>query len=209
MAIYNEILAARYSRALQKLFGMKGSAATRQLAGEIAPGFVLFSGTENRGLESWKIWAQSQSVAASVGNLSAARLRNPAGSRVVAIIEKILLHTSSAATGAVVDRLPDPGANLTQLRTPVTRDLRMITGVQSSTLICSDGNPAAQAGGVQQQLFLILASNVMWDCIWPPEQEIVLSPGDCMDIYVLNTNTILNYNVFWRERALEESELVL
>ncbi len=40
MAIYNEILAARFSRFVQKLCGMKGASAMRQVAGELAPSDV-------------------------------------------------------------------------------------------------------------------------------------------------------------------------
>src|SRR5216684_1967801 len=87
MARFNEINVGRYNRALQKLLGMKGEASVPILASEIAPSFVLPYGVENRYLEQWNRFGLGMNVTATAGNQSAFRLRNPAGSNVIAVVE--------------------------------------------------------------------------------------------------------------------------
>jgi len=90
MAIFNEILVGRYNRALQKIFGIKGSPPVRQVAGEITPAISMFYGVEHRITESWNRYAigvAAGPVAAQVCNF---RYRNPRGSGVLAVLEKVI-----------------------------------------------------------------------------------------------------------------------
>src|SRR5713101_6850733 len=96
MGIFNEILAGRYNRALQKQFAIKGSPPVRQLGGEVTPQVSLFYGRENRFTETWNVFGQLHNVPALAANLSQSRLRNPFGSNVIAVVEKITFSSGLA-----------------------------------------------------------------------------------------------------------------
>jgi len=98
MARFNEILTGRHNRLLQKLFSMKGGPPAPQLASEITASVPLFHGAENRYLESWERFGIGSQVAALAANNDVARLRNPAGSNVIAVIEKLQFTNSLADT---------------------------------------------------------------------------------------------------------------
>src|SRR5215467_14446494 len=96
MAIYNEILAPRFARFFQKHFSMKGSTAVRQLAGEVSVSLPIWSGIENRWLESWERFAANLAVAAVAAQVSNSQLRNPAGSNVVMVLEMASIEVDVA-----------------------------------------------------------------------------------------------------------------
>src|SRR5260221_11140349 len=96
MAVYNEIGIGRWNRFIQKLTDIKGGPPARQLSSEIAFQHEIFSGQEVRSLQGWDRFGLGSSVAAVVGQQSAARIRNPAGSNVVAVIEKCLVSSAVA-----------------------------------------------------------------------------------------------------------------
>src|SRR5437899_398976 len=102
MAIYNEILAGRFARGIQKIFSMKGGVPTKQLSGEVMPIIKLEDSTslENRVTHSWRSFAYRGSQAlGGAGTFAAVRLRNPSASNVVAVLEKItLLNLTGADT---------------------------------------------------------------------------------------------------------------
>src|SRR6516225_4576312 len=91
MAIFNELQAGRFNRGLQKLTGIKGRASVRQLGTEILPVFSMPLGNEFRYLEGWNRFGLGFLVAGVAANLSGLRFRNPAGSNVIAVIEKFNL----------------------------------------------------------------------------------------------------------------------
>src|SRR5437763_11360751 len=115
MAKFNEILVGRYNRALQKLLGMKGEPPAPQLASEIAATLSFFYGAEMRFIESWNIYGINAEASAAVGNSSGVRLRNPAASNVIAVIQRLSI------TGAAADK---PGLQLGQ----AVADLATVSG---------------------------------------------------------------------------------
>src|SRR5260370_18994094 len=90
MAKFNEILAGRYNRFLQKLFQLKGSPPSAQLASEVMPTFPFFNGRENRWLEGWNTFAFARAQVTVSGISPVVRLRNPPTSNIVAIFERLL-----------------------------------------------------------------------------------------------------------------------
>src|SRR5260370_18480671 len=110
MARYNEILVGRYNRMLQKLFGMKGGVVAPQLASEISAAFPLFSGVENRYLESWNRFTSVVNQVALAGTPAQWQLRNTT-SNVIAVIEKLTISSSTAQLVAVTTDLT-PGQAL-------------------------------------------------------------------------------------------------
>jgi|SRR5882672_3155766 len=207
MARFNEILVGRYNRFLQKLMGMKGGPPAPQLASEITAALTLFNGAENRYLEGWQRYCLAvQTGTAAAGNRAAWRIRNPAGSNVVAVIEKIV------ALAIVATDQPLIFFNGIATTMP-TENVSNISGVQldirggqtGSTCILSTSvnfgllgsNPIMQAQ---------IAVGTQYDFLITDVHELPLAPGS---EYTLEMNTLAN-NVgvvcMWRERLIEESE---
>lgn len=204
MAIYNEILAGRYPRMWQKLFGMKGSAPTRQLGGEIMPVIQHFNGAENRFLELWNLFASATSQAAVAASFSTFQWRNPVGSNVVAVFEKI---TTSGATADAGGPNLSIGFNPADLTTPLAATQRDGRVSLLSSLIGS-----RQALGAVTPLAGSIwtpgptNANFYFEAIAYEDQQIVLPPGFALRLLNQTANALNQASFFWRERHLEESE---
>jgi hypothetical protein len=200
MAKYNEILVGRYNRFMAKLFSMKtGGAVVPQLASEIQPVFPLFSGVEHRFLESWERFSGGGNVAPVIGQVSAMNLRNPVGSNVIAVVEKLAvseatLDTAGAVRNAIV-------ADLNTLNTPTRLDSR---GRASPTCILSR-NTNAPALGTFVYTWSVAANQTL-DLVLYENQEFTLLPGDGLQVLGGVANQSVNFAWMWRERFLEDSE---
>jgi hypothetical protein len=204
MARFNEILVGRYNRFLQKLFSMKGGPPSPQLASEIATNVQFFSGVENRYLESWNRFAAAQSDAALAANTDAVRLRNPTGSGVIAVIEKIYADSGTAQL-VTLSLGPSNAALAGGAQALTTARLDKRTN-QNPTLEISGANNSP-AGLSSQKLIGLLSSTLGYDFILSVGQEIPLLPGDAVQITSSVVNTTLDVSFIWRERSLEDSEL--
>ncbi len=203
MAKYNEILVGRFNRALQRMTGIKGGPPTPQLAGEIMPVLPMFYGVEHRYLESWELFGVGTSVAAQgVGTNAALKLRNPAGSNMVAAIIKIV--TSNTTAAAAFFGLTVLASN-TDLATPVgTTGSRFdARGRPTPTAIMSAGQSTAGIQGLIDQATLSI-----YEWLQDSMQELPLLPGDSLLIGTNSPNNIgFTASIWWRERFLEDSEL--
>jgi hypothetical protein len=203
MAIYNEILVGRYARMLQKLFGIKGEVPAKQLAGEVMPTFHLFSGSENRYLESWDLFAIVNSFAAGgVGNFNQFQLRNPAASNVIAVITKIKAGGNLTDIGTVTYGATT--ADLTNLNSMAnTRwDPR---GRSAPTCVASNAAAAiVQLPGFLENIHY--QSGADGQGLLMESHEFPLLPGQAIRFNANIANQAADYTFFWRERFLEESE---
>ena|SRR5882672_2893720 len=209
MARFNEILAGRYNRFLQKLFSMKGGPPAPQLASEVSINLQLFNGEENRWLESWNTFASGSQTAFIAGQITNWQLRNPPGSNVIAVVTKLKIivsvtdptpaftivsqDTNKAAYSAAVgvrclDNRPKGGSSTTL----------------GATLGVSSQNNTAATGGVIGALPLIAFTP--FDFITLDDEEITLAPGDSLLVTTGAVSSLLYVNVQWRERFLEDSE---
>lgn len=202
MAIYNEILSARYNRALQRLFSMKGPAPSRQLSGEIMPVIPFFFGAENRFLEGWNRYGITSSQAAVAAQNTAFRLRNPKGSNVIAVIEKINFVPGTADIIAI--EYSGPGA--VDLATLVVVQRFDNRGPLSPTLIWSSGNNVALSTFNSMGFKGALSTFPDTEFIQIDIQEFPILPDDSITIRTTAVNNSLRCGIMWRERALEESE---
>lgn len=203
MALYNEILVGRYARAVQKIFGMKGGAPVKQLAGDLTLVGLIesFLVAENRYLVGYNRFGYSQVQTASVGNTSQHLLRNLAGSNVIAVVEKLQVDTTVADA---------PFINLF----PVSANLSTVVSVgnffgfdprgSGSVLVAS--KQAGAAGPASAILQYHSAANVTTDIVLEIDMELPILPGFGLQISAATTNTQLLVNIWWRERFLEESE---
>lgn len=206
MAVYNEIGIGRWNRFIQKITDIKGSPPARQLMSEI--GFVhgIFHGAENRYLESWDRFGMVFTVAASAANESAFQVRNPAGSNVIAVFEKVQIGNANAA---VQQAVASSGI--------VAADLAVVAGSQNWRL---------DPRGRQQPTLLVSTQNstptvtsliAQWGNVWLPVggsydviqdsiHEIPVLPGDGLRVVAQQVNAALAVAVIWRERFLEPAE---
>ncbi len=207
MAVYNEILVGRYNRLLQKLLSMKGPAAMNTLAPEMMAVLALFHGVENRYLEGWDRFATANVVAAGgVGLLSAAQLRNPAGSNVIAVMEGVSVWSAgSGVTFSAPKLIVQPSsADLTTINVLTNSRLDARGRPQAALINSQTGNFGASPAQVAMERFSAVGTNT--DYILFEEQEIPLLPGDRLIVLSDTGNQTLNCNFLWRERFLEESE---
>lgn len=213
MAVYNEILAGRFNRAIQKLFSMKGPPPVPQLASEIIPVLDVdfLMALENRILLGTRSFAYNKFQAAGgAGNLGQVKLRNPVSSGVVATVEKIFFQDSSAAVNTFAVKGGPVGGAQTDLGTidsgnSAIRDARL--GAINGALVVSFASQAA----VSATRFLwttAVPANSAADVILYESQEISILPGDSITCFDSQANAAFAVTVFWRERVLEESELI-
>src|SRR5437899_10514138 len=206
MALYNELYSGRFNRALQKLFGMKGGPPAPQLAGEVMPVVFFYAGVESRNLESWQRFGAMVNLGApGVGNFNLARLRNPAGSGMVAIIEKVFFSNNSGA--ALLNQVGyglGPGSDVTTLAALVNTGLDA-RGTPQPNVHLSTSQVAASA--LPQIYFASLAANSGVDMIQYENQELTILPGSVYDFWSNTANVVFSVSLWWRERALEDSEV--
>lgn len=205
MAVYNEILAGRFNRALQKLFSMKGPPPVPQLGSEILAVLPLFFGSENRYLEGWNRFAGLVDSPAVAANQSAIRVRNPKSNQTIIIFEKILIQVYVA--NKVSTYL---GAGTVDLATPASAFVRLDPrGPANSGMSVSSQNTSPTPplpGGQINQFSVFAAPNAPYDQIITDVQEITLLPGDALQVVANTVNTELTCSFMWRERVLEDSE---
>lgn len=208
MAVYNEILVARFNRALQKLTGIKGGAPVKQLGSEILPVFPIFWGVENRYLESWAKFGSTINLTGVAANNSAWRLRNPVGSNVIAVIENITLVNNNA--GAAQYNLEGWIQTLTDLATDLTSFVTRFDARQGaavfSTCKVSQQNTAPLAGIGNTPGLVNIFQTTTFPLITTDNQELPLLPGDAMQLRAPTVATGMQGFVWWRERFLEDSE---
>jgi hypothetical protein len=207
VAGYNELLVGRYNRMLQKLLSMKGPAALTTLSGELVPSLVFSNGVENRYLESWERFATTVNVPVPLaGNQAAFMLRNPTGSNVVAVFEKIAATNNASGFGRpVLQRatgLADLGTivSLSTNRVPDNRQRPSPTLIGSQSIVAAGTGNSMMSGG--------FAANNVYDFIFYENQEIPLLPNENLQLIENVLAQGITVTFVWRERLLEESERV-
>lgn len=204
MAKYNEILVGRFNRALQKITGIKGLVPSPQLAGEISPTMELFPvGAEHRYLESVIRYGNLQTISAVAAQNSAIQIRNPAGSNVVGVVEKLVFRGGTAAM-TINLALGPQGGNFTTFA-PTNRSLDNRAANQASTLFLSGGNNVTALPFTFANPGLANAAQD-YDFILSTDQEITILPGDALMAFTQQVNVTLMMELIWRERFLEEGE---
>jgi hypothetical protein len=211
MAQYNEILAGRFNRFVQKHFSMKGREGMPTLSADLAMQMAFNSGAENRYLESWDLFGRLQSFAApGAGNFTVFQLRNPAGSGVVAVVNRAQWSETIASTtiGTQVTLLVVRGATTDQnsVISAFAWDQRS-QRVGSSAILSVNTAAVAAIGGTPFGVANISQlAGTLGDFI-PPGGEIPVLPGGAVQIFSGSQNDTASGAFWWRERALESSEL--
>jgi hypothetical protein len=200
MAGYNEILAARYNRFMQKLFTMKGSAVIPQLASDIQPAINVFSGAENRYLEMWNRYGSAVALPNVAAQTNGVQLRNPTGSNIIIVVESAWVGSTTAqrfAGGVALGAADLPLATAVGIKTDQRQQ-------GNSVGVISTSNTTPSAGSVIWSAFGSASQSIGW--IFDENQEIVLTPGVSTILVGTTVNTDICVAFGWRERSLEESE---
>jgi hypothetical protein len=209
MARFNEILAGRYNRFLQKLFQLKGGPPAAQLASEVMPSFSFFSGVENRNLEGWDRFGLYLTITAGAATNSLMRTRNPINSGAIVVIEKMTVSNNTAAAqqynirhgnGDASDAAVVNAATATQRWDPRGRPRSVLVNSSNSGSVATPPSPGSSKD------ITVLAINTAWAWINDENQEMLLLPGDALDIFMGTPAVALVVAWTWRERALEDSE---
>ena len=203
MARFNEILVGRYNRLIQKLFGMKGDASLFQLSTEMMTVLPMFNGSENRYLEAWDLYGISTSATGGAAQAGACRLRNPAGSNVVAVIQGLLVSAFTSTENFSIFQT-QLNADLTTVASSITSRLDA-RGRSAPTCVVSATTNYGAVPGVQP-FFFALAVATPLQLVQDAVQEIPLLPGNTLDVVDNTPATALSVSFLWRERLLEESE---
>lgn len=205
MAKYNEILTGRHNRFVQKLFGMKGAAPASQLSGDVQMVHPFFHGSENRLLESWSLWGVTKNIAANAANVDTFQLRMPVGTNVIAVLEKLTVACVQSGI-EVVTGVKQQAADLATVTTSVTRDTRQLP-TTGSTAIASSTNVTVPGPNAFADLLAGPGGGLNVDLSMDDDQQVVISPGFCLQVQELVANVNMIVTCWWRERALEESEV--
>lgn len=196
----------RFNRLFQKFLSTKGGALITDVGGEIIPVFPLFFGVENRYLEGWDRFGFQAFQAGGVGVSTQFRLRNPAGSGLITVLEQVTAFSGAAGAGLADNVVLLIGAQAADLTTNIGTLSRIdARGRQSSGLIASSQSGGATFGkNISQVAYPV---NGFGSFITTENQEITLAPGDAVQVGGGVFNQSLTASMIWRERALEESEL--
>jgi hypothetical protein len=201
MAVYNEILAGRFNRGLQKFFGMKGPPPVPQLGGEITPSLPLFWGPECRYLEGWSTFSGFGKAGAVAAQSNTMQFRNPVGSNVVCIISKLSVEQDTTAGECVISQAQGTQPDLLTVVPVFRQDTR---GQQNSSTIFSISS--ASVGNFPTQIADVAGFIADYQLIYFEEQEYLILPGDTLRLVFISVNVVNRANFIFRERALEESE---
>lgn len=201
MAIYNEILIGRYNRALQKLLSMKGPASMNQLAPELLAVINTFYGAENRYLEGWETFLNIGRATSGAGNTVGVRLRNPAGSGVIAVVVKTSVSSGNNDIASLQGG--NTNADLGAPTLAVRNNMDVRTRVSPSCSLSVVTAPTTLNVWAQYRIL----ANTVYDQISNENQEITILPGDAIEWQNNAASTDFMASFMWRERVLEDSEL--
>ena len=200
MAVDHEIFAPRIARFLQKFSGLKGFFRTT-LGTELMPVLSMWSGVENRFLDSWNLFACARSQPPNAANVSIIEFRNPKTSGIVAVFQKILTYTVEGDVLLLAKGTTNADRAGGAVALGGAIDAR---SVQFPSMVLSSDN--AGGGALTNMFQNALAANIAWDIVTDQIQEFPILPGDAIQIQTVAANKTLVASFEWRERALEDSE---
>lgn len=207
MARYNEILVGRYNRFLQKLFGLKGGPPAPQLSTDIGAIIPLWHGRETLLHQGWSRYASGLAVTGGVGQNAQVRLRNPTASGIVVVLERFLFDGEDVNGIFFLEH----AALTTDGNTIVTAgvlDSRQKIGT-GAAVFSSQVNGTVAGGNALIGRFITWAGVLtVYELIPREGDEIVILPGFAVQLTANSTNTGISCALAWRERPLEEGELV-
>lgn len=190
----------RYAELLGRLLGQSGVLeVASDLSPEISPVLVLESDRpEWAFLSNQRLVSVFGGMAAVAAQTSIFRLINPAGSNVLATIQRGTLVPAATAQATLF--VGGAVADLTTAGVPVFRDSRSGFVGGAALRASFDNNVAASGFGIERQNALGNAP-IFFQCF-----PIILAPGSHVDITIDTVNVAGPVAVHWREREIGKYE---
>lgn len=138
------------------------------------------------------------------GQFGVFRLRNPAGSNVIAVFESIA-YSSALVDAALLLQLQTTNADMSVISLSPRASLDNRTR-QLPTLIASRNDAVTAAVSLGNRQGRAIAANTSVEFILNDDQQIPLLPGDAIQLQAGVANQQFNSSFVWRERFLEDSE---
>jgi hypothetical protein len=199
---FNEILVGRLNRYAQKLLVIKNTALHGFLP-ELRLVLPIFSGVEDRYLQGWNRFGTESVTAAVAAVNSGNQLRNPAGSGIIVVIEKLYVSPGLSGSAVVVSQ----AVNNTDLPSAGTGFRLDSRGNSNSTAIFSQSTAAGTTSLANVIMRNNNLANTGYDFIIGDGMQLMLLPGDTIRLVNSNVNDSILTTIMWRERVLESSEL--
>lgn len=202
MALVNELGQGRFNKGLTSYFVLKGAnTAVPQVAPEIQPVFGLADPPMDfRWLAGEYSWGRAFFIAAVAARFSRSKLRNPAGSGALVLVDQIIFSTATACAFAISSIAID-ATNLAVTLTGLPLDGRQNTGA-GSTAVPSAADAATSLGGgtafVNCQAFDTRVLEGGW----------VINPGSALQVDCEDANVASLISWRWRERPVDQNELL-
>ena len=146
-------------------------------------------------------WFQVASVAAQ---FSQCQIRNPVGSGVVVVVDRVMVSQGVADTPAVtLER-----TKTTDFSSLSTVTISLDARASGSPVVMSAGsNAAIQHGAATNQIALVTTFANSAPIEMLGGHEVPVLPGDALMAYSNTVNTPIIFSYLWRTRPLESSEL--
>jgi len=201
----NEIQVGRFNRFFQKHLGIKGGPPVPSLAPEISPNFTLPFFNDILFPLSWNMYGAQSSVVATAANNGDLRLRNPATSNVIAVVLRACVMSTAAVTTFYTLQYGQPTTDAQSVMLRRALDGRLGGSVTGSAVIPSIGfNNADQIGTSIYRRQAPSGGDV--EFILDRDWNIILTPGDGIQIQCGTQNQAMDGSLIWLERFLEEGE---
>lgn len=198
-----DVYLGRFNRWVEKLFNVKGGPTLVDIDHRVSTVLSFQPGNEERYLVGWNRYAIIKQQAAVAAQNSFFVLRNPAASNVVVVVEKIFVlgtvATPSQAHLSIAQNQTDAATTFSGFRLDSRSNLSSTAIFSQSTAVAPDFSNIILAVG-----FTNLPGV---DMIITETQELTLMPGDAIRVVDATLNEAFDVSFFWRERALETSEL--
>ena len=159
------------------------------------------AGVENRYLEGWDRFFLATSVvlAAAQGSI---RVRNPAGSNVIAVLERATLQSNGLQTNSM-----QIGATNTDYGTALAGTAQDTRGRPLSSLVCTSTITVPVGLNTWYAMNSAAGSSQPLEAIPNEGTQVVILPGIAIQLVTQAAVTDTFRVCFgWRERSLEESE---
>jgi len=197
----SKIESGRWSELLRRSLGMKGiEIVASELSPEVSPTWTIEDNAIEWGyLKSVRYASAGTIQGGATGKISTIRLRNPANSGVLVVIDQIAMGLGSIDYISVFF---SPTVDQGQLAGTIncgTVDGRWKMRQPAAAM----SHENAAAAGV----FTLYYSRTASDAVILYDRQIVMPPKSSIDVTTASTNVTLSANFFWHERTISALEL--
>lgn len=194
----------RFSRWLEARFNVKGGVPIIDINPSLDLAYSYVNGNDDRYLQGWNRFGFGVGQAGAAAQNAAVELHNPPGSNIIAVVERLGVKVTAATFSTVQVSVQYGGTinDFATVVTPVAIDGRQQAGTGLKATSTANGT------GFSGVLYFAPCLNALeTQLIVTLNQEIVLTPGSAFIAIDQTLNEGIQVNCFWRERALEQSEL--